>query len=163
MIVKGRVWKFGDDINTDLIFPNVAFRLPEEEQVKLVFQANRPGWVEEVKPGDIIIGGRNFGTGSSRPGAALFKRLGIGALVAESINGLFFRNCMNYGLPAMQCPGVYKIFEEGDIAEINFDDAIVRNVNKNSSVTGQRLPDSLLKLLEAGGNIPLLRTEGYID
>ncbi|RMF89043.1 MAG: 3-isopropylmalate dehydratase, partial [Nitrospinota bacterium] len=62
MLIRGRVWKFGDDINTDLIMPQVAFALPLEEQIRYVFRANRPGWVEQVREGDIIVAGRNFGT-----------------------------------------------------------------------------------------------------
>jgi 3-isopropylmalate/(R)-2-methylmalate dehydratase small subunit len=119
MIIEGRVWKFCDDINTDLIFPHTAFRLPPEEQIKLVFSDNRPGWASQVKKGDLIVSGRNFGTGSSRPGAILLKRLGIAGLISDSINGLFFRNCIGYGLPAIQMEGISKEFSEGDIARID--------------------------------------------
>src|SRR5215213_6034480 len=66
MKFKARVWKFGDNINTDLILPNVAFYLPAQEQIAYIFRANRPGWVDLVKPGDILLGGKNFGMGSSR-------------------------------------------------------------------------------------------------
>ncbi|MCL2085121.1 MAG: 3-isopropylmalate dehydratase, partial [Oscillospiraceae bacterium] len=96
MKIKGRVWIFGDEINTDLISPNTAFRLTPEEQVKLVFSSNRPGWAELVTPGDILIAGKNFGTGSSRPGAVQLRRLGLGGMAAESCNDLFFRNSVSY-------------------------------------------------------------------
>lgn len=162
MKITGRVWKFGDDINTDLMQPAIAFRLPFEEQLKLVFSANRPGWVEQVKPDDIIIGGRNFGTGSSRPGAALLKGLGIGCLVAHSINGLFLRNCVNHGLPALECLGVYQAFEEGDVAAIDLEAGTVRNLRTDQVLQGVQLPESLLKIVRAGGNIALLEKEGYL-
>src|ERR1700731_626178 len=83
-MTTGRVWKFGDDINTDLRLPGPLLTASEEEQRRAVFSANRPGWVDEVRPGDIIIGGRNFGTGSSRPAARSLRNLGLGALIPIS-------------------------------------------------------------------------------
>lgn len=162
MKLNGKVWLFGDDINTDIIFPHSAFGLPLEKQVKLVFSANRPGWADEVKPGDIIVGGRNFGTGSSRPGAHLLKHLQIGALVADSINGLFFRNCVNYGLPVLQCQGVHDAFVEGDIAEIDLEAGTVINQRTGRVLKGIKLPSALVDLISAGGLIPLLKKEGYL-
>ncbi|MBM3571505.1 MAG: hypothetical protein FJX52_03955, partial [Alphaproteobacteria bacterium] len=79
---QGRVWKFGDDINTDLIMPASVFRLPRSEHHKLAFEAIRPGWVKAVRPGDLIIGGRNFGTGSSRPVGAVLRACGVAGIVA---------------------------------------------------------------------------------
>src|SRR5258706_7381599 len=127
MKFSARVWKFPDNINTDLILPNRAFYLTPEEQVKFVFSANRPGWVDRVQPGDILIGGRNFGTGSSRPAARSLRNLGLGCLVAESINGLFFRNAVSFGFLALECPGVHAAFEEGQTAEISVAEWTVRN------------------------------------
>jgi len=100
-----RVWKFGDNINTDLILPNVAFYLTPQEQLKYIFRANRPGWVDLVQPGDILIGGRNFGMGSSRPAARNLKNLGLACLVAEGVNGLFYRNCVNFAFLQPSAPG----------------------------------------------------------
>src|SRR3981189_3350565 len=112
-----RVWKFGDDINTDLMLPGPLLTASEEEQRRAVFSANRPGWVDQVRRGDIIIGGRNFGTGSSRPAARSLRNLGLGALIAESINGLFFRNAVSFGFLALQRPGITTAFEESQTAE----------------------------------------------
>lgn len=163
MIIVGRVWKFGDEINTDLIFPHRAMRVPPEQQIKLVFSDNRPGWTDVVEVGDIIIAGNNFGTGSSRPGAALLKRLGLGGMVADSYNGLFFRNCISYGFPAIQCKGVSKFFEEGDIAEINLSEGSVTNRTTGKTLYGNRISDSMVEMLEAGGIAELLRKEGFIE
>ena len=162
MKYTARVWKFGDDINTDLMLPILAFYLSPQEQTKYVFKANRPGWVDLVQPGDIIVGGSNFGTGSSRPAARSLKNLGLGCLVANSINGLFFRNCVNFAFPAMECPGVFDGFDEGDTAEIDFDAATVRNVSKGKELRGVKLPPKLLELLKAGGIYKLLEQEGLI-
>ena len=81
-----------------------------------MFAANRPGWVDQIAPGDIIVGGRNFGTGSSRPAARSLRNIGLGCLVAKSINGLFFRNAVSFGFLALECPGVHAAFEEGQTA-----------------------------------------------
>ena len=163
MKTKGRVWKFGDDINTDLIFPHAAFRAPVEEQAKLVFSTNRPGWAEIVQPTDLIVSGRNFGTGSSRPGAALLKRLQIGAVVSSSINGLFFRNCISYGLPALQCESVADSFREGDIAEIDLATGTVLNRRTGNLLYGTKLSASMIDILKQGGIENLLRNRGLIE
>lgn len=162
MKYSGRVWKFGDNVNTDLILPIVAFYLTPEEQAQHVFRANRPGWVEQVKPGDIIIGGRNFGMGSSRPAARSLKTLQIGCLVAESINGLFYRNAVNWALPAMECPGVHGAFAEGELAEVDFDRGVVRNAARGVSIEGERVPHELVSVVAAGGIYALLEKRGAI-
>jgi 3-isopropylmalate/(R)-2-methylmalate dehydratase small subunit len=162
MKFQSRVWKFGDNINTDLILPIQAFYLAPAEQAQWVFRNNRPGWSEQVKVGDILIGGRNFGMGSSRPAARSLKNLGLSCLVAQSINGLFFRNCVNFAFPAMECVGVFDAFEEGDVAEIDFEAATVRNVTRNQSLAAVALPPKLLDLLKAGGIYALLEKEGAI-
>src|SRR4029079_15427550 len=130
MKFTARTWKFPDNINTDLILPNVAFYLTPQEQVRYIFRANRPGWVDEVQPGDILLGGRNFGMGSSRPAARNLKNLGLACLIADSINGLFYRNAVNFAFPAMECPGVPALFEEGDVAEVDFDTGLVTNTKR---------------------------------
>lgn len=162
MLFKARVWKFGDNINTDLILPNVAFYLTPQEQLDYVFRANRPGWVELVQPGDILIGGKNFGMGSSRPAARNLKNLGLACLVAESINGLFYRNCVNFALPATESIGVHELFDEGDVAEVDFDSATITNTTKGGSIPMRQLPAPLLRIIEAGGIFSLLEHEGAI-
>jgi 3-isopropylmalate/(R)-2-methylmalate dehydratase small subunit len=162
MKFKARIWRFGDNINTDLILPNVAFYLTPEEQLKYIFRANRPGWVDLVEPGDILIGGKNFGMGSSRPAARNLKNLGLACLVAESINGLFYRNCVNFAFPAMECPGIEKLLEEGDTAQVDFESGTVKNVTKRTAITGKTIPPQLLKIVAAGGIFSLLEKEGAI-
>lgn len=162
MKITGKVWKFGDNINTDLILPTKIYYLTPQEQTRYVFEANRPGWADEVEAGDIIIGGRNFGMGSSRPAARSLKNLGIGCLLAESINGLFYRNCVNWGFPALEVPGVDAAFDEGDTAEISFDEFGVRNVTTGANLDGIAMPDQLLTIFKAGGIYPLLEAQGLI-
>ena len=109
-----------------------------------------------------FVGGKNFGMGSSRPAARSLRNLGLGCLVAQSINGLFFRNCVNFAFPALECHDVFDAFNEGDIAEVDFDAAAVRNVTSGKQLDAIALPAPLLSLLKAGGIYPLLEKEGLI-
>jgi len=162
-IFRGRIWKFGDDINTELMIPAIALAKPEQEAAKYLFSTNRPGWSDQVEQGDIIVGGRNFGAGSSRPGAKIMMILGIACLLAESINGLFLRNCVNFGLPALSCHGITQAFEEGDIAEINFKKGKIVNITRRIVLNTNPLPEMLMKIIDAGGIIPLLEAEGCLE
>jgi len=162
MKFDARVWKFPANINTDLILPSGSIYLSQAEQARLIFRANRPGWVDQVRPGDIMIADKNFGMGSSRPAARSLKNLGIGCLIAESINGLFFRNCVNYAFPALECAGVYALFSEGDVAQVDFASGTVRNATTNKALNAKVLPPKLLDLLQAGGIYPLLELKGII-
>lgn len=161
-MISGKVWKFGDNINTDLMLPGNLLLAPETEQKKAVFGANRPGWVDEVRPGDIIVGGLNYGMGSSRPAARSLRNCGVAALVAESINGLFFRNAVNFGLLALECPGVHAAFAEGQTLEISLDDFTVRNGETGAALKALPVPAMLLDLMRNGGLYPYLEKEGLI-
>ncbi len=160
--LRGRVWKFGDNINTDMMMPNTARTLPEPDQKKFVFESIRPGWSAQVQPGDIIVGGKNFGTGSSRPAAKLLRQLGIVAVVAESVNGLFVRNCVNYGVVPVSCEGVAAAFEDGEILEVEIDRNRVTNISRAVHLTSRELPPQLVQLALAGGIRPLLKRMGYL-
>jgi 3-isopropylmalate/(R)-2-methylmalate dehydratase small subunit len=162
MEYKGKTWLFEANINTDLILPSRCYYLPPEEQIRYVFSANRPGWVDEMSKGDVIVAEQNFGMGSSRPAARNLNLLGVGCLVAESINGLFFRNCINFGFPALECPGVTAAFREGELAAVSFDDFTVENVTTGKSLKAKPIPDALLRILKSGGIYPLLEEEGLI-
>lgn len=161
--IIGKVWLFGDEINTDLIFPHSAFRSSPEEQCRLCMSDNRPGWSSMVEKGDILIAGRNFGTGSSRPGAVVLKRLGLAGMVAESFNGLFYRNCISYGFPAISVPGVSAAFEEGDMAEIDAAAGTIKNLRTGEVLSGNRLSQSMIDMIDAGGIDEVLKAKGYFD
>lgn len=160
--VRGRAWVFGHDVNTDLIQPSSIVLLPVEQQVSHVFEANRPGWVDEVAPSDLIVAGRNFGTGSSRPAAKVLRAVGVGGVVAESISGLFFRNCVNFGLPALECPGVLDVVSEGDDVAIDLRKGSVRNANSGSRLDGRAWAPVLLEILRAGGLMEQLAQEDLL-
>jgi 3-isopropylmalate/(R)-2-methylmalate dehydratase small subunit len=159
----GRTWLFGDNINTDLIFPNSAFRLPVEDQYKLVFSANRPGWVEQVTEGDILIAGTDFGMGSGRPVGFLLKRCGIAGVVVESINGIALRNCVNYGLLAMECKGVTSLFNEGDVAYVDYSTGRVENRTSGEHLQGTPLPNLLADIALSGGIVQMLVAKGLVE
>jgi 3-isopropylmalate/(R)-2-methylmalate dehydratase small subunit len=161
-VISGRVWKFGDNINTDMMMPGPALYLPEAERIRYIFQANRPGWVDQVKRGDFIIGGKSYGVGSSRPAALSLRNIGIGCLIAESINGLFFRNCVSFGLLALECPGVQAMFEEGQTASVSTDDLTVRNEQTGEVRKALPVPRQLVDLMCGGGIFPLLESQGLI-
>lgn len=158
----GRVWKFGHDINTDLVIPNFAVLMPLEEQLRHCFSANRPGWVDEVQAGDVLVVGRNFGVGSARNIGAVFHGLGISGVVAESFNGLGLRNCINAGLPSLPCPGVLETFSEGDSAEVDWTAGEVRNLTSGATALGSPIPAQLQSIILAGGVEAVLRSEGYL-
>jgi len=163
-VITGRTWKFGDNINTDLMLPGHvnggASSL--DEQAAEVFSANRPGWVDAMAPGDFIIGGKSYGIGSNRPAARSLRHLGVACLLAESINGLFFRNCVNFGLLALECEGVSAAFEELQTAQVSLDDFTVRNVNTGAVLRARPVPANLLALMQNGGIFPLLEQQGLI-
>jgi 3-isopropylmalate/(R)-2-methylmalate dehydratase small subunit len=162
--ISGRVWKFGDNINTDLMLPNVvnggASTL--DEQARMVFSANRPGWVDEMRPGDFIVGGFSYGMGSNRPAARSLRHLGVACLIAESINGLFFRNCVNFGLLALECPGVSDAFDELQTADVSLTDFTVHNCETGTLLKARPIPHNLLALMQNGGIFPLLEKRGLI-
>jgi 3-isopropylmalate/(R)-2-methylmalate dehydratase small subunit len=161
-MIAGKVWMFGDDINTDLMLPTAYMYSPKEVQAQHVFEANRPGWVKLVGKGDIVVGGKNFGTGSSRPAPLAMTALGIGCVIAETFNPLFFRNCVSFGLKALECPGVAGAFQEGDTIELSLADAAVRNPRTGQTLAGIAIPEALLSLMAGGGIFPLLESEGLI-
>lgn len=163
MVVRGRVWVFAEDnINTDLMMPQTVFAKPIEVQLRSVFATYRPGWVDQVRPGDLIVGGRNFGTGSSRPASLLLRRLGIAGVVAETLNGLFYRNCINYALPAMECPSVRDFVNEGEELQIAFADGSVKNLARNEARSVAPMPEFLQAIVRAGGIRERLKSEGYL-
>ena len=160
--IQARVWKFGDSINSDLILPGHAISKPIAEQPKYVFEANRPGWSGQVQPGDVIVAGANFGVGSGRPTPRVLKGAGISVVLADSFNGLFFRQCVNFGLPIMQYEGISGLFEEMDRIEVDLDAWTATNLRTGRRIEATRLPDMLKTTMLTGGVIPFLISQGYI-
>jgi 3-isopropylmalate/(R)-2-methylmalate dehydratase small subunit len=135
-------------------------KLPIPEAAQHVFYDLRPGWTEQVRPGDIVVAGRNFGIGSSRPVAALMRQLGVTALVAEEFNSLFLRNSINNGLPALTVPGVRGLVQEGDQVTVDLAEGWLEAGGRR--VTVPPLPRMVLDILDAGGLIARLTADGYL-
>ena len=156
MIYKGKVWKFGDSISTDLMMPGaqvLAGGGMGKPPHKWCFNANRPGWSDEVQDGDIIVAGRNFGCGSSRNGSQMIQRNGVAAVLAESTSRIFMRNSINIGMPTLWCRGVSEAFDEGDIAELNVTTGEVKNLTKGTTIAAEAWPEDSppMQILRAGG------------
>ena len=151
-LIKGRVWKFGNNIDTDIICAGRFINSPLDEMKKHVFESIRPEFASSVKPGDIIVAGAWFGSGSSRETApAAIKALGIAAVVAESYSRNFYRNAIAIGLPAIACPNAASLFSEGDEISVNFETGTILNVTTGLSAAIDPFPEAMLQVLEAGG------------
>ena len=160
--IEGRAWVFGDSVDTDNMYPGFAMKLPVEEAARHVFYDLRPGWTVQVQNGDIVIAGKNFGVGSSRPVAQLFKQLGVAALVADEFNSLFLRNSINFGLPAVTIEGVSTAIQDQDHVRLDVRAATVERLEDGAKLTGTPLPDFVLDIVAQGGLLPKLAADGYL-
>ncbi len=152
MILKGKVWKFGDDISTDHIAPGRLFHLRTNlpELAKHVLEDADPDFAKKVGKGDIIAGGRNFGLGSSREHAPrIIKISGVACVLAKSFARIFYRNSINIGLPVLEVD-TDKI-DEGDELEINLESGTVKDITNGIELRAAPMPKFMLQLLEDGG------------
>ena len=151
--VSGKVWKFGDNIDTDLIIPARYLNTSDpRELAKHVMEDADPEFPSRVQPGDIIFAGKNFGSGSSREHAPwAIKGAGISAVVAKSFARIFFRNAINIALPIVESPEAVDATDEGDMVEIDFSAGKIRNLTKNLEFSFHPYPEALMEIFEAGG------------
>lgn len=151
-----RAWVFGDNTDTDVIAPGRYMKLGIEEIARHCMEAVRSEFATNVRSGDIVVAGRNFGTGSSREQAPeALKHLGVAALVAESFAGLFYRNAVNLGLPALVCPGAKRV-RDGDALTIDFERGEVMNITTGESLACEPIPPFLMAIIRDGGLVPHL-------
>jgi len=153
--IKGRIWKFGDNINTDVIFPGkYTYTIKDKnEMAKHIFEDIDPQLPFRISRGDIIFAGKNFGCGSSREQATFaVKYAGISAVVAKSFARLYFRNAINAGLLAITCPCAVEALENGDCAEIDI--AHSKIITSKGQFSFSPLDKSAMEMIEAGGLIP---------
>ncbi|MCU1461871.1 MAG: 3-isopropylmalate dehydratase [Acidimicrobiales bacterium] len=162
MIITGRAWTFGDLVDTDVMFPGFALRLPTFEAVTHLFASVRPGWSELVRPGDVVIGGRSFGIGSARPVASLLRCLGISAVLADGLSSLFQRNCVNDGLYAASAAGISTLCAEGAAVTIDTRAGRATCEQTGESLTFAPLPPFVEAIVDAGGVADVLRRDGYL-
>ncbi|MCL4378207.1 MAG: 3-isopropylmalate dehydratase small subunit [Actinobacteria bacterium] len=162
-ILRGRSFKFGDDISTDLIAPGRYFHLRSDlsELAKHVLEDADMEFAGKVKPGDFIVAGRNFGLGSSREHApAIIKLSGVGAVLAKSFARIFFRNSINIGLPVLICDT--DRINDGDELEIDLAKGKIKNITKNIEIDFKALPEVMIKLLNDGGLVEhITKNKGF--
>jgi 3-isopropylmalate/(R)-2-methylmalate dehydratase small subunit len=160
-VLRGRAWVFGDDISTDHIAPGRLFHLRTNlpELAKHVMEDADPAFASSMRPGDIIVGGRNFGLGSSREHAPrIIKLAGVGAVLAQSFARIFFRNAINVGLPALQCDT--SAIRTGDELQIDLAAGEVRDVTSGSVIVFVPLPPVMVTILSDGGLVAHLQKHG---
>jgi 3-isopropylmalate/(R)-2-methylmalate dehydratase small subunit len=152
MIIKGKVHKFGDNINTDdIIAAKYLVTTDEKELGRHCMESIAPEFLKKVNKGDIILAGKNFGCGSSREHAPrALKGCGIAAVVAESFAGIFFRNAINVGLPFLESKEIDKI-KEGDLLEIDLSGGIIKNLSTNQICQTQPFPQFLQEIIKNAG------------
>jgi len=157
LIFRGAAWTFGNNIDTDQINPGKYMDAPVEEASRHVFEAIQPEFAEKFKPGEIVVGGSNFGCGSSRETAPdALKFLGVAAVVAESFGRIFFRNSIAIGLPVLVCPDIAAATSEGDEIEVDIEAAHVKNLTTGKEFQGEPLHEMMLTSLKKGGIMKLL-------
>ncbi|MGQ9718475.1 MAG: 3-isopropylmalate dehydratase small subunit [Nitrososphaerales archaeon] len=161
--MKGRVWKFSDNIDTDVIIPYKykARSIDPKELAEHCLEGIDPDFSKKVQKGDFIVAGRNFGCGSSREQAPIaIKASGISAVIAESFARIFYRNAINIGLPAIVCKGITREINESDIIEVDLSEGMVKNTTTGKSLKADRQPKFLERMLEAGGLVEYYKKFG---
>ena len=156
--MKGKVWKFGNDIDTDIILPGRYLIYTDEEELsKHCMEGLVSDFKSQVSDGDFIVGGTNFGCGSSREHAPIaIKGCGISAVIAESFARIFYRNATNVGVPLLEAPGISEIVEDGEEIEVDMERGII--ISQSGKEYGfKKLPPFMLEILEAGGLINYLK------
>ena len=159
-VMKGKAWKFGNNIDTDQIYPGIYVELTEMEDIKkhALSGSAEPKFADEVQPGDIVVAGTNFGCGSSREHAAMtLKGAGVGVVLAESFGRIFFRNAINLGLPVIVCPGISKCAQKGDEIRIDIETGEVTDVTRGKVLKTTPFSPYVLNILESGGIKNMIR------
>ena len=153
MKAEGRVFKYGDNVDTDVIIParNLNSFDPQELASHAMADID-PEFVNKVQPGDLIVANKNFGCGSSREHAPLcLKTAGVSCVIAETFARIFYRNAINIGLPIIECPEAARNIEDGDQVEVDFDSGMIYNRTKGTQFQGQPFPEFMQKIIAAGG------------
>ena len=158
--MKGKVWKFGNDIDTDIILPGRYLIYTDEEELsKHCMEGLVSDFKSQVSAGDFIVGGTNFGCGSSREHAPIaIKGCGISAVIAESFARIFYRNATNVGVPLLEAPGISEIIEDGEEIEVDMENGLIIS-ESGKEIEFKKLPPFMLEILESGGLISYLRKQ----
>ena len=154
-----KIFRFNKDVDTDQIIASQYLLFPTIDEMKVhTFESLDPSFAEKVQPGDFVVADTNFGCGSSREQApSVLKALGVKAVVAKSFARIFYRNCINIGLPVVVCKDLYDAVETGQEMELNLEEGVITSGGKTYSCT--KLPENLQKILDQGGLIASLEKE----
>ena len=157
---KGRVFKYGDNIDTDVIIP--ARYLNSSDPAELATHCMEDiykEFIKKVQKGDIIVAEKNFGCGSSREHAPIaIKAAGVSCVIAETFARIFYRNAINIGLPIIECPKAAAEIEDGDEVEVNFDTGVITDLTKGTSYQGQAFPEFMQRIIDAEGLVNYINT-----
>lgn len=150
---KGHVFKFGDNVDTDVIIPARYLNSSDPKELATHCMEDIDAeFVNKMTPGDIMVANKNFGCGSSREHAPLaIKAAGVSCVIAETFARIFYRNAINIGLPIIECPEAAQAIEAGDEVEVNFDTGVITDVTKNTSYQGQAFPPFMQKIIDCEG------------
>lgn len=153
MIIQGTVWKFGDNIDTDVIIPARYLNTSDPKELAIhCMEDYNQNFIKEIKPGDIIVAGENFGCGSSREHAPIaIKEAGISCIIAKSFARIFYRNAINIGLPIFESNEIFGQTKQGDVLEINTDHGIIKDINNLKEYYINPLPAFIQEIILAGG------------
>lgn len=161
MNAKGTVFKYGDNIDTDVIIP--ARYLNSSDPAELATHCMEDidkDFIKKVKKGDIIVAEKNFGCGSSREHAPIaIKAAGVSCVIAETFARIFYRNAINIGLPIVECPEAAGSIEAGDEVEVNFDTGVITNITKGKAFQGQAFPEFMQKIISSEGLINYINSK----
>ncbi|MEA4847180.1 MAG: 3-isopropylmalate dehydratase small subunit [Clostridiaceae bacterium] len=149
----GNVFKFGDNIDTDVIVPGKYLNASDpEELAKVCMEGCKPGFAQNIKQGDIFVAGKNFGCGSSRQHAPIsIKWAGVSCIIAESFGRIFYRNAINIGLPVLESPDAARSIEPDDIVYVDLSKGVVVNETKKETYNFVPFPPTVMKIIKAGG------------
>ena len=160
-MIRGKCWKFGDDVNTDEIIPARYLNTTDPDELAAhCMEDVDPDFVSKKSPGDIVVAGKNFGCGSSREHAPLaLKTAGISCVIAESFARIFFRNSINIGLAIFECPQAAIAAQEGDVMEVDMAAGQIRNVTRGEQYAVAPFPPELLAIIQAGGLMDFVKQQ----
>jgi len=160
-VLRGRAWKYGDNVDTDAIIPARYLNVSTPEALaEHCMEDIDAGFVEKVQAGDMVVGGANFGCGSSREHAPLaLKGAGVSCVIASSFARIFFRNAIDIGLPILECPEAVEGTETGQVLEVDLEQGTVTNLDTGQTFQAEPYPPFLMGIIEAGGLIPYTRAK----
>ncbi|MDI7259726.1 MAG: 3-isopropylmalate dehydratase small subunit [Thermodesulfobacteriota bacterium] len=156
MKIRGKVWKYGDEIDTDVIYPGkymVSF--DPSEAANHAMEGIEIDFYKKIEKGDILVVGKNFGTGSAREQAAVaLKSAGVGVIVAESFARTFYRNAINVGMPVVELKGIKDKVDEKDEIEVDLDQGVIRDITKGKDYRFPSIHPFIMEILKVGGAVP---------